>query len=163
MESIGVLMTCPMSPYLEHELDKRFNFLRLWKFPANQKSHYLKLHSESIQGVVGNATIGANAELIGALPKLEIVSSYSVGLDKIDLGLCREKGIKVTYCPDLITDDAADTGIALILAVLRRICQCDRYIKNGDWKKNGDFMLTTKVHFSLCPPEDFLLDFWSKL
>ncbi|KAK4361901.1 hypothetical protein RND71_017142 [Anisodus tanguticus] len=86
MESIGVLMTCPMSPYLEQELEKRFNFLRLWKFPENQKSHYLKLHSD-------------------------------VGLDKIDLELCREKGIKVTYCPDLITDDVADTGIALILAV----------------------------------------------
>ncbi|XP_010318542.3 glyoxylate/hydroxypyruvate/pyruvate reductase 2KGR isoform X1 [Solanum lycopersicum] len=143
MESIGVLMTCPMSPYLEQELDKRFNFLRLWKFPENQKSHFLKLHSDSIRGVVGNATIGANAELIGALPKLEIVSSYSVGLDKIDLGLCKEKGIKVAYCPDLITDDAADTGVALILAVLRRICQCDSYVKNGLWK-NGDFMLTSK-------------------
>lgn len=137
-------MTCPMSPYLEQELDKRFNFLRLWKFPENQKSHFLKLHSDSIRGVVGNATIGANAELIGALPKLEIVSSYSVGLDKIDLGLCKEKGIKVAYCPDLITDDAADTGVALILAVLRRICQCDSYVKNGLWK-NGDFMLTSKV------------------
>ncbi|MCD9558721.1 hypothetical protein HAX54_016257 [Datura stramonium] len=80
MESIGLLMTCPMSPYLEQELDKR------------------------------------------------------------------EKGIKVTYCPDLITDDAADTGISLILAVLRRICHCDRYVKSGLWKKNGDYMLTTKVH-----------------
>lgn len=118
----------------------------------------MKLHSDSIRGVVGNATIGANAELIGALRKLEIVSSYSVGLDKIDLGLCKEKGIKVTYCPDLITDDAADTGIALILAVLRRICQCDSYVKNGLWKKNGDFMLTSKVSLFCL----FLLHFWAK-
>ncbi|XP_009800856.1 glyoxylate/hydroxypyruvate reductase A HPR2-like [Nicotiana tabacum] len=132
-----------MSPYLEQELDKHFNFLRLWNFPEHQKSHFLNLHSESIRGVVGNATIGANAELIGALSKLKIALSYSVGLDKIDLEICREKGIKVTYCPDLITEDVADISIALFLAVLRRISQCDRYVKNGLWK-NGDFMLTTK-------------------
>ncbi|OIT32257.1 glyoxylatehydroxypyruvate reductase a hpr2 [Nicotiana attenuata] len=102
MESIGVLMTCPMSPYLEQELDRCFNFLRLWNFPENKKSNFLKLHSESIRGVVRNATIGENAELIGALPKLEIVSSYSVGLDKIDLELYRENKLRLLTVPILL-------------------------------------------------------------
>lgn len=131
-------------PYLEQELDRRYRLLRFWKFP--QKSELLKPHSQEIRAVVGNATIGANAELIDALPKLEIVSSYSVGLDKIDLAKCKERGIKVTYTPDLITDDAADLGIALILAVLRKICGCDLFVRRGLWK-NGDFQLTSKVYF----------------
>lgn len=89
---------------------------------------------------------GADAETIDALPNLKIVSSFSVGLDKVDLGKCRERGIRVTNTPDVLTDDVADLAIGLILAVLRRLCMCDRYVRNGLWKK-GDFQLTTKVGF----------------
>jgi hypothetical protein len=39
------------------------------------------------------------------LPNLEIVSSFSVGLDKIDLTKCRERVITVTNTPDVLTDD----------------------------------------------------------
>ncbi|KAI3418962.1 uncharacterized protein J3R85_013460 [Psidium guajava] len=141
MDSIGVLMACPMSSYLEQELEKRFHLFKFWQFP--QKPHFLREHSGSIRAVVGNATAGADAELIEALPKLEIVASYSVGLDKIDLGKCREKGIRVTNTPDVLTEDVADLAIGLCLAVLRRICASDKYVRSGKWKK-GDFKLTTK-------------------
>ncbi|CAH2068023.1 unnamed protein product [Thlaspi arvense] len=141
MESIGVLMMCPMSSYLENELQKRFNLLRFWTCP--EKSVFLETHRNSIRAVVGNASAGADAQLISDLPKLEIVSSFSVGLDKIDLGKCKEKGIRVTNTPDVLTEDVADLAIGLILALLRRLCECDRYVRSGKWK-TGDFQLTTK-------------------
>lgn len=141
MESIGVLMLCPMNPYLEQELQRRFNLFRLWTVP--QKSQFFKDHSASIRAVVGNSAAGADAELINTLPGLEIVSSFSVGVDKIDLDKCKEKGIRVTYTPDVLTEDVADLAIGLSLAVLRRLCECDRYVRSGKWKK-GDFRLTTK-------------------
>jgi hydroxypyruvate reductase 2 len=142
MESIGVLMLCPMNPYLEQELQRRFNLFRLWTVP--QKPQFIKDHSASIGAVVGNASAGADAELIDALPGLEIVSSFSVGVDKIDLNKCKEKGIRVTNTPDVLTEDVADLAIGLMLAVLRRLCECDRYVRSGKWKK-GDYRLTTKV------------------
>lgn len=134
-------MTFPMNSYLEQELQRRFNLLRFWTLP--EKSVFLEAHRNSIRAVVGNATAGADAELIDALPNLEIVASYSVGLDKIDLGKCREKGIRVTNTPDVLTDDVADLAIGLILAVLRRLPACDRYVRSGKWK-HGDYQLTTK-------------------
>jgi len=130
-----------MNPYLEQELQRRFNLFRLWAVP--QKSQFLKDHSASIRAVVGNASAGADAELINTLPGLEIVSSFSVGVDKIDLDKCKEKGIRVTNTPDVLTEDVADLAIGLILAVLRRLCECDRYVRSGKWKK-GDFRLSTK-------------------
>nr|Q65CJ7.2 RecName: Full=Hydroxyphenylpyruvate reductase; Short=HPPR [Coleus scutellarioides]CAD47810.2 hydroxyphenylpyruvate reductase (HPPR) [Coleus scutellarioides] len=141
MEAIGVLMMCPMSTYLEQELDKRFKLFRYWTQPAQRD--FLALQAESIRAVVGNSNAGADAELIDALPKLEIVSSFSVGLDKVDLIKCEEKGVRVTNTPDVLTDDVADLAIGLILAVLRRICECDKYVRRGAWKF-GDFKLTTK-------------------
>ncbi|GLU14500.1 hypothetical protein SLE2022_310650 [Rubroshorea leprosula] len=117
MEAIGVLMTYPMNECLEQELEKRFN-------------------------VACNSNIGADAQLIEALPKLEIVATCSVGLDKIDLIKCKEKGIRVTNTPDVLTDDVADLAIGLILAVLRRLCESDKYVRSGKWKK-GDYKVTT--------------------
>lgn len=142
MESIGVLMACPMNTYLEQELEKRFNLFRFWTVP--DKTQFLKTQRNNIRAVVGNAAAGADAELIENLPKLEIVASFSVGLDKIDLAKCKEKGIRVTNTPDVLTDDVADLAIGLMLAVLRRLCENDRYVRSGKWKK-GDYKLTTKV------------------
>jgi hydroxypyruvate reductase 2 len=130
-----------MSSYLENELQKRFNLVRFWNSP--EKSVLLETHRNSIRAVVGNASAGADAQLIDDLPKLEIVSSFSVGLDKIDLGKCKEKGIRVTNTPHVLTEDVADLAIGLILALLRRLCECDRYVRSGKWK-TGDFKLTTK-------------------
>ncbi|XP_074275985.1 hydroxyphenylpyruvate reductase [Silene latifolia] len=141
MEGIGVLMVCPMNTYLEEQLSKRFKFYQFWTH--QDRSQFLSEHARAIRAVVGNASAGADATLIDALPNLEIVSSFSVGLDKIDLKKCKEKGIRVTNTPDVLTDDVADLAIGLMLAVLRRIPQCDRYVRSGSWKK-GDFKLTTR-------------------
>ncbi|KAK9078322.1 hypothetical protein SSX86_002379 [Deinandra increscens subsp. villosa] len=144
MEAIGVLMTYPMSSYLEHELDRRFNLFRLWNFP--HKTDFFNDHAASIQAVVAStqAGSGADRELIDSLPALEIVTSFSVGLDNVDLAYCKEKGVRVTNTPDVLTDDVADLAIGLILATLRRICESDRFVRSGFWK-NGEFRLTTKL------------------
>ncbi|PIA42682.1 hypothetical protein AQUCO_02000259v1 [Aquilegia coerulea] len=139
MEPIGVLVLCGMCDYFEEELKKKFKVL---KFSEN-KEGFLKENGNSIRGVIGNGVIGASSELIDSLPKLEIVASHSVGLDKIDLKKCKERGIRVTYTPDVLTDDVADLAIALILTTLRKICESDRYVRSGLWKK-GDFKLSTK-------------------
>lgn len=145
MNNIGVLMTCPMSEYLENQLENRFSLFKLWNH-SSPKPDFLKTHSSSIKAVVGNTKIGADANMIDSLPNMEIVASYSVGLDKIDLGKCKEKGIKVTNTPDVLTDDVADLGIGLALAVLRKMCVCDRFVRSGNWI-NGDFGLASKVRF----------------
>ncbi|XP_027344563.1 hydroxyphenylpyruvate reductase-like isoform X2 [Abrus precatorius] len=142
MGSIGVLLVAQTMPYLEQELDKRYKLFRIWDFP--QKAQLISQHAASIRAVVGNSSGGADAELIEALPKLEIVSSFSVGVDKIDLEKCKEKGIRVTNTPDVLTEEVADLTIGLILALLRRICECDRYVRSGKWKQ-GDYKIGTAI------------------
>ncbi|MED6186294.1 Glyoxylate/hydroxypyruvate/pyruvate reductase 2kgr [Stylosanthes scabra] len=133
MESIGVLMPYPTFPYLEHHLQSRFNLLRA-------STNY----TTSIRAAVVNAVHGADANFIDALPMLEIVCIYGIGLDKIDLRKCAERGIRVTNTPDVITDETADVAMALIISLLRRLCQCDLYVRSGNWKRQGSFPLTTK-------------------
>lgn len=140
---MGVWMTCPISSYLEEELEKRFKLFKSWEIPSTSRGHFLKQHWQSIQAVVGNGVYGADSELIESLPSLEIVASHSAGLNQINLVKCKDKGIRVTYAPDVLSDEVADLAILLALATLRKICACDRYVRTGLWKK-GDFKLTTK-------------------
>ncbi|KAJ0962575.1 hypothetical protein J5N97_027697 [Dioscorea zingiberensis] len=144
METLGVLLTVPMNQYLEEELDSRYNLFRLWETPPESRLDFLRAHAGSIHALVGDTNVVADAETIDALPRLEIVSTFSVGLDKIDLHKCRERGIRVTNTPDVLTDDVADLAIGLAIAVLRRIPQADRYVRCGSWKAKGNYQLTTK-------------------
>lgn len=147
MESLGVLLTYPVHPYLEEELARRCKLFRLWESPPERRVDFLRSNASSIRALVGNSQIGADGTTIDALPKLEIIASFSVGLDKVDLAKCRERGIRVTNTPDVLTEDVADLAIGLAIAVLRRICVADRYVRNGAWVTKGDFGLTTRVRF----------------
>ncbi|CAI9262537.1 unnamed protein product [Lactuca saligna] len=142
VDEIGVWMTCPMTKYLQDELSKRFNLFKSWEIPS--KVDFFNQHSRSIRALVGNGIHGADSSLIESLPRLEIISSHSSGLNQIDLVKCKEKGIFVTSTPDSLTDEVADLAVTLTLATLRRICEGDKFVRNGSWKQR-DFKLTTKV------------------
>ncbi|KAK1663313.1 hypothetical protein QYE76_051472 [Lolium multiflorum] len=146
MESLGVLLLHPMNAYLEQELDRRCRLIRLWDAPpgAAARADFLRANAAAIRAVVGNAGYNADAALIDALPALEIVASFSVGVDRVDLARCRDRGIRVTNTPDVLTDDVADLAVGLAIAALRKIPQADRYVRAGLWKAKGDYTLTTR-------------------
>ena len=140
-----------MDAYLEAELDKRYKLLRLWESPPERRLEFLRAHAQGIRALVGNARVGADADTIAALPNLEIISSFSVGLDMVDLDKCRERGIRVTSTPDVLSDDVADLAIVLAIAVLRKICVWDRFVRSGSWKAQGALKLTSKVSLVYSP------------
>ncbi|XP_074586125.1 hydroxyphenylpyruvate reductase-like isoform X3 [Curcuma longa] len=133
MASLGILLVVPVDAYLEAELDRRFNLFRLWESPPSRRREFLQANAPWIRAVVGSPNGCADAELIDQLPNLEIVANFGVGIDKVDLRRCRERGIRVVYTPDVVTDDTADLGIGLAIAALRRICDADRYTRAGSW------------------------------
>jgi lactate dehydrogenase-like 2-hydroxyacid dehydrogenase len=107
-----------MNTYLEKELDHRFRLHRFWEPPPGPPhDEFLRAHKGSICAIVGNAAYGADTALIDALPALQIVASFSVGIDHVDLAKCRERGIRVTNTPDVLTDDVVDLAIGLAIAV----------------------------------------------
>ncbi|GFS44433.1 hypothetical protein Acr_00g0090340 [Actinidia rufa] len=113
MEDIGFLMMCPMAPYLEQELDRRFKLFRFWNFP--QKKEFLWRELDVDQGRRRQRACRRRRRADRLAAGLEIVANSGVGLDKIDLEKCREKGIRVSNTPDVLTEDVADLVIGLIL------------------------------------------------
>lgn len=97
-----------------------------------------------IRALATNGESGASAALIDALPALEIIVCYGVGVDAIDLERAKARGIRVTYTPDVLTGDVADMGIALLLALARQIPAADAYVRRGDWGRKP-IALTRRV------------------
>jgi len=123
-------------------LDARFGVHRLWE--AQESLTFLAPLAERIRGFASFTGYRVGAELIAALPKLEIIATMSVGTDHIDLAAARARGIRVTNAPDVLTDCVADTGMALVLATARRLVVADRYVRSGAWVIGG-FPLAAKV------------------
>ena len=120
------------------------NFVVHKLFEAREEQAFLGPLKDRIRGFASFTGYRVPAELIAALPHLEIIATMSVGTDHIDLKAARARGIAVTYAPDVLTDCVADIGMALVLAVARRIVVADRFVRDGLWRKRA-FPLATKV------------------
>ncbi len=71
--------------------------------------------------------------LAHAGPNLRLIASFGAGVDHIDLGSARQRGVTVTNTPGVLTEDTADMTMALILAVPRRLAEGERLIRSGQW------------------------------
>jgi lactate dehydrogenase-like 2-hydroxyacid dehydrogenase len=88
---------------------------------------------------------GADAKLMDALPKLEIISNFGVGVDSIDLDAAKKRGIIVTNTPDVLNDCVADTAMALTVNVMRKFPQAEGYLRAGHWAAKGAYPLTASL------------------
>lgn len=73
------------------------------------------------------------AAIARAGPRLKLIANFGAGVDHIDLKAARAKGIVVTNTPGVLTDDAADMAMALLLAVPRRLAEGERCARSGEW------------------------------
>lgn len=80
--------------------------------------------------------------LARAGPRLRIVANYGVGVDNIDLDAARARGIVIANTPDVLTKATAEHAIALMLALLRRVAEGDRFLRRrAEWMFSLEFML----------------------
>ncbi len=70
----------------------------------------------------------------GAPDRLQLIASFSSGVDHIDLSAARAKGIIVTNTPGVLTEDTADMTMALILSVPRRLAEGEKLVRSGQWR-----------------------------
>jgi len=109
------------------------------------KSAFLDETGHKITVVVTSARIGVPVELMDRLPNLEAITSFGVGYDLIDLEACRQRGVRVSTTPDILTDDVADSAIMLMHASLRQLRIGDDWVRSGKWAKNGPMALTRSI------------------
>jgi D-3-phosphoglycerate dehydrogenase len=74
-----------------------------------------------------------DAGVIAAMREAKVIVRYGVGVDNVDLGAARARGIPVCNVPDYCMDEVADHTLALILATTRQVvANCNR-VRGGGW------------------------------
>jgi lactate dehydrogenase-like 2-hydroxyacid dehydrogenase len=86
------------------------------------------------------------AEMLDGASRLRLIALTSVGFDMVDVEACTRRGILVTNTPDVLTDTVADLTFALILAVARRVCETERWLRAGKWETPGVSPMGRDVH-----------------
>jgi lactate dehydrogenase-like 2-hydroxyacid dehydrogenase len=140
--SADILITAPLPPFLYDPLKAAYRCHDYSQ--ASDKAALLTAEGAAIRGLVqGGGTVTAT-KLLDALPGLEIISVFGVGYDGVPTAYCRQRGIKVTNTPDVLTDDVADVALGLILMTGRGFVRLNRFVHAGEWERRGP-ELTTKL------------------
>ncbi len=85
--------------------------------------------------------------LMSRFPALKVISNFGVGVDHIDLGAARARGVPVGNTPGVLDGATADLAFALLLAAGRRLCEGERYARGpGFVRYDPSYMLGREVH-----------------
>jgi lactate dehydrogenase-like 2-hydroxyacid dehydrogenase len=126
-----VLVVGPWHPATIDALDREFATHKLWL--AADPAALIAACADRVRAIAARPSARIDAVLLDALPNLKIISCFGVGVDAIDLAATRQRGITVTNAPNVMNDCVADLTLGLMIAVSRRICEGDRFVRSGKW------------------------------
>lgn len=137
--TIEILQTQPLLASCEEALSARYVVHKL--HDMSDKAGWLTENGARIRAHAGS---GVQADLMVALPNLEIIASFGVGYDNIDIAAAKARNIRVTNTPDVLNDAVAELTIGLMISLARRIPQSDQFVRLGKWP-NANFGLFSEL------------------
>jgi lactate dehydrogenase-like 2-hydroxyacid dehydrogenase len=86
---------------------------------------------------ISATTEKAPAALMARLPRLEIISTFGVGYDHVEIKWASEHSITVTNTPGVLNEEVADTALGLLLCTVRELPQAERFLRASKWLEKG--------------------------
>ncbi len=130
-DKIEVLLIGPPKPTIVNGLAP-FTVHRLGE--AKDRDALLAGMAPRVRAIASSVTSETiDGALMAKLPRLEIVATFGVGYDHIDVAWAAEHGVTVTNTPQVLTEEVADTALGLLLCTVREFPQAERYLRAGKW------------------------------
>ncbi|MGG7518101.1 2-hydroxyacid dehydrogenase [Allorhizobium undicola] len=143
MSKPDILLIGPYPEWDLMELEAQYTVHKLYE--AADRDAFIRDNAATIRAIATRGELGASAELIAALSKLEIISVYGVGFDAVNLDAARSRSIRVTNTPDVLTNDVADLGVAMMLVQSRGMIGAETWVRDGSWEAKGLYPLKRRV------------------
>ena len=88
-----------------------------------------------------------NERLLSSGKELKIVANNAVGFNNMDVEAATRLKIALSNTPDVLTDTTADLSFAIMMAVARRICEAERFVRAGKWVGwHPNLLLASDIH-----------------
>jgi glyoxylate reductase len=113
---------------------KQHTDAEIWPEQLPPPYDLLRQKAAECDGLVTLLTDKIDAALLGATPRLKVVSNFAVGFNNIDVPAATRQGIAVGNTPGVLTDATADMAFALLITAARRVVEGDRDARAGKWK-----------------------------
>ncbi len=131
-----ILLIGAPKPVIANGLAPAFNVHRL--ADAKDRDAFMAELADRVRGfAVTFSNIAIDGALMSRFPRLEIVASFGVGYDHVDVKWAAEHGIVATNTPEVLNEEVADTALGLLLCVVREFPQAERYVRAGKWATKG--------------------------
>ena len=132
-----ILLLVPIYAPVLAQLEQEFTVHKLWQ--ASDPERFMQRRSPAdVRVVVTTGLLGFRADAHGARCRSSSSSPASAGrADTIDLERRRKRGIPVTNTPDRIADAVGELAAGMAVALMRRICESDRFVRRGAWPQTA--------------------------
>lgn len=120
-------------PRFSDQLERLHNMFDVISLKSAEDAEDIIRANQDIVAIYTAVGRNVSANIMAALPNLEIIANYGVGYDNIDIEAAKARQIVVTNTPHVVTDDTADTAMALLLNVSRRFVEGDIFVRVGKW------------------------------
>lgn len=131
------------NPHIQHLLRKGMHVA------AN--SYGRKITEDEAIALLGDDTVGMIAgieplteRVFASARNLKVISRCGSGLDSVDLAAAERHGITVLNTPEAPAQAVAELALALILTILRRICETDKSVRAGQWPRTQGRLLAAQ-------------------
>ena len=102
--------------------------------PAYPSEEELVDAAQDVDAILSRSAV-ISSPVIGASPKLKIVSRHGVGLDYVDVEACTGHGVLVTITGDANSEAVSEHAFGCLCAVARKIAIADAGIRSGEWER----------------------------
>src|SRR4029079_9469997 len=123
-------------------LQNEFAPVKLWEAADREATLKAAAH---VRGLAHFGHSKVDGKLMDALPKLEIISNFGVGVDQIDLVAAKKRNVIVTNTPNVLNECVADCAMSLVLNTLRKFGRAEDYLRAGSWATHGPYPLTASL------------------
>lgn len=108
------------------------------------ESRMLELAGEFDAFLCGDDAI-TKAVIDKSLPRLQLISKYGIGVDKIDVAYASEKEIPVLFTPGVNHTTVAEHAFGLMLCLSKGFPEAATAARNGEWKRKTGHELMGKT------------------
>jgi lactate dehydrogenase-like 2-hydroxyacid dehydrogenase len=118
------------TPALE-ALEREYTVHKAWTAP--DRLQFIREVGPRVRAAVTTVPDGVSGREIDLMPRLELIACFGRSLAKIDLAAARRRGIRVTDVPHSVALPVADLALGLMIAIMRRVVEAERYVRAGRW------------------------------
>ena len=143
LKSVEILIPDRLESNASATIEQLFTVHRL--LDLADRDTWLAKDGPRVRGMARGGHARIDRALLEQLPRLEIIASFGVGYDGIDLTAAAESRIIVTNTPDVLTEEVADTALGLLLMTVRELSAAERHLRAGKWVTDGAYPLTSSL------------------